>query len=131
MEARRQQGGGGEEWAAIRRGWFFGSDALKQELLAQASERVGPQHYAAARQESGEAKAERWVREELRRLRWSEDDLARRRKGDPGKVRIAGRLRQETTMMLAWIAERLKMGVWTHTSNLLRARKRSEVGKCQ
>ena len=121
METRRQQESGGEEWAAVRRGWFFGADELKQELLAQASERVGAQHYGAERQESGEAKAERLVREELKKLRWTEADLAERRKGDPGKVRIARRLRQETTMTLAWIARRLHMGVWTHVSNLLRA----------
>ena len=131
MEERRRQESGGEEWAAIRRGWFFGADELKEELLARASERVGAQHYGAARQESGEAKAERLVREELRRRRWSEADLARRRKGDAGKVRLAGRLREETTRTLAWIAERLKMGVWTHAANLLRARKESEASKCQ
>ena len=121
LETRRRQESGGEEWAAIRRGWFFGADELKQELLAQASERVGAQHYGAERQESGEAKAERLVREELGKLGWEEADLAERRKGDPGKVRIARRLRQETTMTLAWIARRLQMGVWTHVSNLLRA----------
>ena len=121
METRRQQESGGKEWAAIRRGWFFGADELKQELLAQASERVGAQHYGAERQESGAAKAERLVREELGKLGWEEADLAERRKGDPGKVRIARRLRQETTMTLAWIARRLQMGVWTHVSNLLRA----------
>ena len=123
METRRRQEGGDEEWAAIRRGWFFGSDALKQELLAQMSERVGAQHYGAERQESGEAKAERLVLKELKKLRWTKDDLAQRRKGDSGKVRIARRLRQETTMTLAWIAQRLNMGVWTHGSNLLRAAK--------
>ena len=121
LETRRRQESGSEEWAAIRRGWFFGADELKQELLAQASERVGAQHYGAERQESGEAKAERLVREELGKLGWEEADLAERRKGDPGKVRIARRLRQETTMTLAWIARRLQMGVWTHVSNLLRA----------
>jgi hypothetical protein len=121
METRRQQESGGEEWAAIRRGWFFGADELKEELLARASERVGAQHYGAERQESGEAKAERLVREELGKVKWQEADLAARRKGDPGKVRIARRLRAETTMTLAWIAQRLRMGVWTHVSNLLGA----------
>jgi len=120
MEVSRRQETGGEAWAAIRRGWFFGDEALKAELLAQASERVGAQHYGAERQESGEAKAERLVREELTKRRWTEADLAQRRKGDPGKVRIARRLRAETTMTLAWIAQRLRMGVWTHVSNLLR-----------
>lgn len=121
MEEPRRQESGGEEWAAIRRGWFFGADEWKKELLAQASERVGAQHYGTERQESGEAKAERLVREELGKLSWPEADLAARRKGDPGKVRIARRLRQETTMTLAWIANRLRMGSWTHVSNLLRA----------
>ena len=121
MEARRRQERGDEAWAAIRRGWFFGADARKQELLAQASERVGAQHDGAERQESGEAKAKRLVQEELARLGWQEADLAARRKGDPGKVRIARRLRRETTMTLAWIARRLHLGAWTHVSNLLRA----------
>jgi REP element-mobilizing transposase RayT len=121
MEERRRQESGGEEWAKIRRGWFFGADELKQELLAQVSERVGAQHYGAERQESGEVKAERLVREELPKLGWQEADLAVRRKGDPGKVRIARRLRQETTMSLAWIASHLQMGSWTYVSNLLRA----------
>ena len=39
-------------------------------------------------------------------------------KDQAGKVRIARRLRG-TTMTLAWIAQRLRMGVWTHVSNLL------------
>lgn len=109
MEAWRRQDGAGEQWAAIRRGWFFGADELKQELLAQAAERVGAQHYGADRQQSEEAKAERLVREELASLGWQEADLGARRKGDPGKVRIARRLRWETTMRLAWIAQRLRM----------------------
>jgi hypothetical protein len=35
------------------------------------------------------------------------------------KVRIAQRLRAETTMTLKWIAGELHMGAWTHVSNLL------------
>ena len=59
METRRGQETGGDEWAAIRRGWFFGADALKQELLAHASERVGTSitgrsgRRAARRRQSG------------------------------------------------------------------------------
>ena len=59
------------------------------------------------------------MREELAKLDWTEAELGRRRKGDAGKVRIARRLRAETTMTLAWMAQRLQMGVWTHVSNLL------------
>jgi hypothetical protein len=40
-------------------------------------------------------------------------------KGDKRKVALARRLRQETTMSLKWIAQRLHMGSWTCVSNLL------------
>ena len=66
-------------------------------------------------------KADRVVREELERLGWSEGELRRRPKGDAGRVMIARRVRLETTMTLAWIANRLGMGTWTQVSNLLRA----------
>jgi hypothetical protein len=59
------------------------------------------------------------VSEEMRRLGWREADLERHRKGDRLKVKIARRLRQETTMMLKWMADRLKMGTWTHVANRL------------
>jgi hypothetical protein len=46
--------------------------------------------------------------------------LEGRRKGDAKKVKVARRLRQETTMTLSWIAERLKMGRAGSLGNLLR-----------
>ena len=46
--AETRRGGMGSD----PRGWFFGTDELKEELLAQASERVRAQHYGAQRQES-------------------------------------------------------------------------------
>jgi hypothetical protein len=36
--------------------------------------------------------------------------LGRRRKGDVGKVKIAQRLRRETTVSQRWIADQLAMG---------------------
>jgi len=64
-------------------------------------------------------KAERIVKEEIERLGWAEEELRARRKGHRAKVRLARRLRQETTMSLKWIAQRLHMGSWTCVSNLL------------
>ncbi len=104
---------------ALRHDWVLGSEEFRQELLAAAVERVGPNHYGAERQETGVQKAERIVREELGRLGWSEEELRGRAKGHPGKVLIARRVRQETTMSLKWIAQRLVMGTWTYVSNLL------------
>jgi hypothetical protein len=45
--------------------------------------------------------------------------LRARHKGHRAKVILARRLRQETTMSLKWIAQRLQMGSWTYVSNLL------------
>ncbi len=108
-----------EERPPIERGWYAGSEAFRQELLAQMSERAGAEHYGTEIREMSEEKAERIVREELRRHKWTEASLGTRRKGDPGKIEVAKRLRKETTMTLAWIAQRLKIGTKTYLSHLL------------
>ena len=118
MESRRESEQD-EQWKAVRRGWCLGDKAFRKDLLAQMSERAGSSHYGEELRESAEEKAQRIVAEEMKRLRWSEADLELTRKGDRRKVKIARRLRQETTMTLKWIAERLKMGTWTHVTNRL------------
>ena len=47
------------------------------------------------------------------RIGWRKEALRGAPKGDKRKVRLAARLRRETTMSLKWIAERLAMGSWT------------------
>jgi putative transposase len=120
MEAGRQEQP--EQWEHVRRGWCLGDKAFRKELLAQMSERRGPNHYGEERGESDGEKAERIVQAELKRRRWTELDLRKRRKGDKGKVVIAQRLRLETTMTLNWIAQRLSMGAAGSLANLLRGR---------
>lgn len=118
MEARR----GAEVDAGykpIRRGWFFGEPALRKELLGQMSERLGREHYGEERQESQQEQAERVVAEELRRRRWTERTLGGLAKGDREKVKIAVRLRQETLVTVAWIAERLQMASVANVNTLL------------
>jgi putative transposase len=118
MELRRWEGKP-EQWKRVRRGWCLGGKKFRKELLAAMAERVGESHYGEERQESGEAKAERIVEEELSRRRWTEKSLRERRKGDPEKVKMALRLRRESIMTLKWIARRLEMGSWTNVSNCL------------
>jgi putative transposase len=125
LEARRESEAG-DGFKPIRRGWFYGGDALKQELLAEVSKRTGQWLYGEAIQESAVAVAERIVGEELRRCKWAEPELASRPKGDALKVRIAERLRRETTVTLAWIAERLRMGTKTYLAHLLYWKRRNE-----
>jgi putative transposase len=129
MEQRRRQETPQTNWKAVERGWCLGDKQFKQELLAQMRERRGD-NYGPELREADTLHAERLVREELRRRGWGEAELGRRRKGDPEKVEIAWRLRQESTMTLKWIAQRLRMGVWTHVSNCL-VLKRKEAAKCK
>jgi hypothetical protein len=43
------------------------------------------------------------------------------------KMRMAGRLRQETTVTLKWIAQRLQMGTWTNLNHHLYWAKRHQA----
>ena len=97
----------------------FGGDVFRRELLAQMDGHIGEHHYGAERSESAEAKAERLVQAGLKTARWTEEDLRLRRKSDEVKIRLAAQLRQETTMTLKWIAERLRMGSWSYVANNL------------
>ena len=54
------------------------------------------------------------------RLCGTDPFMERRPKGDLQKLKIALRLRRETTMTLTWIAGRLNMGAAGSLANLLR-----------
>src|SRR5689334_22008726 len=91
------------------------------------AQKRGAEHFGEEVRESAEDKANRVIRAELRKLRWKESALGEHRKGDPRKVKIALRLRRETTMTLAWIADRLRMGTKTHLVHLLYWQGRKKV----
>ena len=95
------------------------SQAFREELLAEVREAPRPEHRGPEVRESAAARAESPLRGEFGRLGWAAEQLVARRKGDPQKPRIAQRLRQETTMTLAWLAARLQMGVPSHLACLL------------
>jgi REP element-mobilizing transposase RayT len=119
MEERRQAEGGAD-YRLLRRGWCLGSEEFRAELLAAGRERTGPGYSGGVRGEAEEAKARRIVREELGRLGRTVVELQSLRKSDPAKVRVAGRLRVETTMSLKWIAEELHMGSWSYVFSLVK-----------
>ena len=62
------------------------------------------------RQEDAAAKAERIVAQELARLGWTQEELARQRKNAPEKLAIAARLRKETILSINSIAARVGLG---------------------
>ena len=119
MEARRAAELD-HEWKPVRRGWCLGADSFRQALLEGMRGRAGSHHGGPERRETEETWAGQMVADELKRRGWTGQDLAQRRKGDGQKLKLARRLRQETTMSLNWIAKRLNMGAAGSLANLLR-----------
>ncbi|MBI3853267.1 MAG: transposase [Verrucomicrobia bacterium] len=119
MEERRGKDQPGE-WKAVRRGWFLGSGPVKEQLLERMGGVMGTHHGGEERHATNEQKAERLVLAELRKRRWTEQDLAGRRKTDPVKVKLAARLRTESVMTMDWIAQRLQMGCRHTVANCLK-----------
>ena len=109
------------EYQGLRRGWCLGDKQFRKELLAEMAGGVGAEHYGEERRESRDERAERIVLEELRTAGWSEGRLASSAKGHRVKVRVALRLRAETTVTYEWIARRLGMGSRSNASNLVYA----------
>src|SRR5208283_2776816 len=92
-----------EEFKPVERGWCLGSEEFRQELLAAAAGSLRSTHYGAERREAQEAKALALVREDLARWGWDHEAMRQAGKSDERKVRLAARLRKDTTMSLKWI----------------------------
>ena len=121
----RREAEEGQEFKAIRRGWFFGEEPFRKELLVRMEESIGTEHYGEEPAETEETKAERIITEELRGRKWKARDFRARPKGDEEKVELAARLRAETAMTVGWIAERLQMGTRGYLNHLLYHRRKS------
>src|SRR6266581_4957352 len=104
MEAQRLEESNPEALRIFRRGWCLGSQRFRQQMLEKMESKLGDHHSGELRRESMEAKAQRILTEELRRLGWNQGELATRRKSDPAKLAMAARLRQETTLSIKAIA---------------------------
>jgi hypothetical protein len=101
-----------------------------QELLQQTTSSGDSGYGGPEWQECAEHKAERILAEELARRGWGTEQLAQLRKADAEKLRIAKRLRAETTMTLDWIAQRLQAGAPGYLANCLRQEGRQNMRMC-
>ena len=108
-----------QQLKSIRQGWMLGAADFVDWILEKVEVNSSAGHPAPDRDETERAKASRIIRDEMKRLGWAKGELGRRRKGDPAKVALARRLRDDTSVTLQWIAETLHMGTATHVSNRL------------
>ena len=104
--------------STLRRGWYFGSQAFRERLLALLPKSDGnvrldqEQHYEAAAlmRDAAEHEAETIFIRELRTAGVTETKLNQRPRSDQLKWKIAKNMRTETTVSLKWIACRLNPG---------------------
>ena len=69
MEERRAEEAGAD-YKNMRRGWCWGTETFRKELLGQMKKQMGAEHYGAEREETVEVQAEGIVVEEMKRRRW-------------------------------------------------------------
>ena len=100
--------------------WCVGTEAFQRSIAQELLHpRIGRHHFGPELRLAAKSNAEQIVTEELLRLGWTSSELEYRKKGDREKLRIAMRLRAETTVTRAWIADRLRMGAPTYLAHLL------------
>ncbi|MGA2751702.1 MAG: hypothetical protein ABSG59_23300 [Verrucomicrobiota bacterium] len=103
-----------EKWKALRRGWYVGNDGFLGKSRVRLGRRLRPakrdSHSGGARKEQWRLAAEQMLREALDALQLAEADLDEMGKEAPEKKVIAWWLRKRTTMSLACISDRLRMG---------------------
>jgi putative transposase len=119
MEARRKAEATGG-FKTLPRGWCMGSEQFRQELLLQMTSVQGSKFAGPEWKETAEKKAEGILAEELERRGWDLTQLDQLPKADPEKLKIAGRLRAQTTVTFKWITEHLSMGAPGYVSDCLR-----------
>ncbi|HEX7860803.1 MAG TPA: hypothetical protein VF773_10780 [Verrucomicrobiae bacterium] len=109
IESRRASEEGEEFFQAIRRGWCFGAQSFQQQVVALV-ESQGKEAPMEVRAETATLCAERIIAEELTARGRTTGQLTRRRRNDPAKLAIATRLRNETTLTVKQISQRLHLG---------------------
>jgi REP element-mobilizing transposase RayT len=131
MERRRSEESDPTILAMMQRGWCLGGEDFKRGLLGRMEGRLGQHHCGELHRQAAEAKAERIIKEEMRRRGWKELDLKERRRNDPDKLEMAARLRRETTLTIRDISARVHLGTSKGANRNLHDLKRGQpIDRC-
>lgn len=114
-----------DRWAKIRRGWYYGSEEFKEELLEKLDDVIGVKgkresYDGIETRQHDESEAKLLLEAGLKALHISEGDLKRMKKGCLEKCCMARFLRENTCVSNGWIKERLHMGKATNFSTLIK-----------
>jgi putative transposase len=111
--------------STLRRGWYWGSETFRQKMLDLVA---GPLSELSSRNrrsthqwsDHAEASATALIRQGLKALELSEDQLKASNGSEPRKVSLAWAIARSTTMSQSWIADRLNMRSAANVSQQVR-----------
>lgn len=115
MEERAQEGRNAGDSGALKRGWILGGEDFRDRILEmlEGESSASSREY---RRDHGERRAESLLFGGLGLAGLDESDLAELPKGDWRKRVIGHVLKRETSVRLAWLGERLRMGSPSYAS---------------
>ena len=106
-------------WEKIRRGWYFGSDGFRQELIERLDESLEGKRASSfsgdAIREHNEKEAARLIEQGLGAMGLAHDELKSMRKGAPEKMALVWLLKKITVVKNEWISQHLFCG---HPANI-------------
>ena len=113
-----------ECWQKIRRGWYFGGEGFRADMLnrLEKSLKKGKRDsYSGDEDKTHDvARAEELIAAGMQRLGLQEDDLGGMIKNSPEKYALAWLVRRNTCVGTGWIKDRLQMGKATNFAEMLR-----------
>ena len=127
MQVRVQEVLGGSEvlegeWKSIRRGWFLGGEAFREEMLVRIGKRMESrkrESYSGEEVKGHDLKrAEQLLQKGLQALKVGQKEIQGWKTTDERKQALTWLIRSSTQVSCEWICEQLGLG---HRSNISRA----------
>jgi len=119
--------------AERRRGWQFGGEEFRWEMLGRVEDSLKKAHRSSFSggevRAHDEACAEAWIAQGMKTLGIAEADLSGLRMNSPEKYGLAWLVRRKTSVKVTWIKERLHMGRATDFSAWIKKLETSRAGE--
>jgi REP element-mobilizing transposase RayT len=123
------------QWHALRRGWYVGGEPFGAKLREKLDRLLRglrrESHSGPGKREHGERAAEQLLQQGLAKLGLSAAELEGGRRVTPEKAALAAWLREQTTVSLRWLAERLAMGHYSNAGGSFHKLKPDDVRKAR
>lgn len=121
-----------KEWKPIRRGWYLGDEAFRDELidlLGQSIKKVKRESLSGKEiLYHDETVARRWIQAGMKKMNLTAKKLSAMKKSCPEKYALAWLVRKHTCVPNAWIKEQLKMGKATNFATYLQRLEQAKQG---